>query len=132
MRKIGTGIFVVWLFQISSHLKAQTTPDGSFEAGFKGMAAISFTSQTVAINIGGPHLDYRINKDLAIGVGAFPSLFFSSLPSLKGDLGKNIFEPKLGLSPRLDFKNIVLIAPVYHFSSPDRWLWTFGIGIKIP
>lgn len=130
--KLIIGVFAIFLFFTTSNINAQSASEGSFEAGFKGMAAISFTSQTVAINIGGPHLDYRINENLAVGVGAFPSLFFSALPSLVGDGPRNIFEPKLGLSPRIDFKNIVLIAPVYHFSSPDRWLWTFGVGIKIP
>jgi len=124
--------FIILFFGTTISTRAQTASEGSFEAGFKGMAAVSFTARTVAVNIGGPHLDYRINEDLAIGVGAFPSLFFSSLPSLVGESGRNKFEPKLGLSPRVDFKNVVLIAPVYHFSSPDRWLWTFGIGIKIP
>jgi len=122
---------IILFFATIFNTQAQTA-DGSFEAGFKGMAAISFTSRTVAVNIGGPHLDYRINEDLAIGVGAFPSLFFSSNSTLVGESGRNKFEPKLGLSPRVDFKNIVLIAPVYHFSNPETWLWTFGIGIKIP
>jgi len=131
MKKIITIIIVLLSINISQ-TNAQTASDGSFEAGFKGMAAISFTSRTVAVNIGGPHLDYRINEDLAIGVGAFPTLFFSSHPMFVGETGRNKFEPKLGLSPRVDFKNIVLIAPVYHFSSPEAWLWTFGIGIKIP
>ena len=130
--KIILVTFAALFFGLSFKTNAQIASGSSFEAGFKGMAAISFTSRTVALNIGGPHLDYRINEDLAIGVGAFPSLFFSSLPSLVGDSGRNIFEPKLGFSPRVDFKNIVLIAPVYHFSNPERWLWTFGIGIKIP
>jgi len=130
--KLLSLIFTLLFFFAINTIQAQSASEGSFEAGFKGMAAISFNSQTVAINIGGPHLDYRISENLAIGVGAFPSLFFSSLPSLVGDAGRNKFEPKLGLSPRVDFKNIVLIAPVYHFSSPERWLWTFGVGIKIP
>ena len=131
MKKAITTIIIIFFSSIM-YSQAQTASEGSFEAGFKGMAAISFHSRTVAINIGGPHLDYRINEDLAIGVGAFPSLFFSANTSLVGDSGRNIFEPKLGLSPRVDFKNVVFIAPVYHFSNPDRWLWTFGIGIKIP
>jgi len=125
-------IIIILFFGTNSQIHAQTASEGGFSAGFKGMAAFSFTSRTVAVNIGGPHLDYRINQDLAIGVGAFPSLFYSSLPSLIGDSGRNIFEPKLGLSPRVDYKNVVFIAPVYHFSSPEMWLWTFGIGIKIP
>jgi len=131
MKKV-TAIFGILFYVTIINTQAQTGSESSFEAGFKGMAAISFHSRTVAINIGGPHLDYRINEDIAIGVGAFPSLFFSAHPTLVGDSGRNVFEPKLGLSPRLDYKNIVLIAPVYHFSNPERWLWTFGIGIKIP
>jgi len=127
-----TAIFTILFYFSIFNNQAQTGTEGNFEAGFKGMAAISFTSRTVAINIGGPHLDYRINSDIAIGVGAFPSLFFSAHPRLVGDGGRNVFEPKLGLSPRIDYKNIVLIAPVYHFSNPEVWLWTFGIGIKIP
>lgn len=129
--KIAISLAVILFFISLVYTQAQTVTEGNFEAGFKGMAAFSFNSRTVAVNLGGPHLDFRITEDVAIGLGAFPSLFFSAHPTLVRENGRNRFEPKLGLGPRVDFKKIVFIAPVYHLSNPEMWLWTFGIGIKI-
>lgn len=72
------------------------------------------------LKYGRPNLRLKFTENLSVGLGAFPSLY----------IRQNKTEPKLGLSPRLDYKRWVLIAPVYHFDSPDRWIWTFGGGIK--
>ncbi|MFN3402736.1 MAG: hypothetical protein ACK40G_01495 [Cytophagaceae bacterium] len=85
----------------------------------EGSIGITGNKNILAINIGGVATRLIIKEDWAIGLGAFPSLFMSTTRT----------EPKLGLSPRLEYKNFALIAPVYHFTTPapGEWVWTFGL-----
>lgn len=81
---------------------------------------MSFGKDFYAVNVGGPGLFLVLNEDLKIGVGALPSLY-----QHEGRLGA-----RLGVSPRIDFKNLVLIAPFFHKDTSDTWIWSVGFGYK--
>lgn len=43
---------------------ATVTPEKKIEAGFDGMLAMSYGSDTFGINVGGPSLKYKFTKSL--------------------------------------------------------------------
>lgn len=94
------------------------TPDKKqVEFGLDGMLGISYGSETLGINVGGPSLKFRVNK-FKIGVGAFPSLIVVDEKAM----------PRLAVSPIIEYKNVMLIAPYYGYDSDDVQIWTFGLG----
>lgn len=100
---------------------SQTTPTEKKkgEIGLDGMLAVSYGSQTLGINVGGPSLKFRVNK-FKVGVGAFPSLIVQDKKAM----------PRLAVSPIIEYRNIMLITPYYGYDSKDRQIWTFGAGYK--
>jgi hypothetical protein len=97
----------------------ETRPEKKTDVSLEGMIGISYGSETLGINVGGPSLKLKINQ-FRIGVGAFPSLIVSD---------KKAF-PKLAVSPIIEYKNVMLIAPYYGYDAKDKMLWTFGLGYK--
>lgn len=96
----------------SFNLFAQTeqdSPDKKVTLKLEGMIGASFGRNFYAFNVGGPSFGLRINSNLKVGVGAVPSFYIRN--------GKS--GGKLGVSPRIDYKNFVLIAPFFHFDDPD-------------
>lgn len=91
-----------------------------WDVGLEGMLGIAVGKDFYAFNVGGPMLLLRLNKDLRIGVGGLPSFYIK-----EGKTGA-----KLGVSPRIDYKNFVLIAPFFHFESSDSWISTIGLAYK--
>lgn len=87
---------------------------------FEGMIGLSYGKDTFGINVGGPSLKFRFGKSCKIGVGAFPSLIV---------MDKKAY-PKLGVSPILEYRNIMLITPYYGYDNANRMIWTFGLGYK--
>jgi len=65
-------------------------------------------------------MELRSDMCFKIGFGALPSLY-----SLEGKLGA-----RLGVSPRIDYKNFVLIAPFFHRDTADEWTGSIGFGYK--
>jgi len=94
-------------------------PQKQVEWGIDGMLGISYGSETLGINVGGPSLKFHINK-FKIGVGAFPSLIVADEKAM----------PRLAVSPIIEYRNIMLIAPYYGYDSKDRQIWTFGAGYR--
>lgn len=72
------------------------------------------------MNVGGPSLFLVLNKNWKIGIGALPSIYY-----LEGKLGA-----RLGVSPRIDYKNFVIMAPFFHRDKTDEWIWSLGLGYK--
>jgi hypothetical protein len=106
---------------------AQTSGDNdksksssNVDLALEGMAGVSFGRNFYAFNVGGPSLRLRITEDLRIGVGALPSFYIK-----KGKTGG-----KLGVAPRVDFKDWVFFAPFFHFDDPDQWVFSVGFGYK--
>jgi hypothetical protein len=97
-----------------------TTLKSSFDLGFEGMIGASAGNNFYAFNVGGPSFKYRITKNLKIGLGALPSFYIK-----EGSAGA-----KLGVSPRIDYKKFVLIAPFFHFEHNNQWVWSIGMGVK--
>lgn len=91
-----------------------------FQVGLEGMIGLSAGRDFLAVNVGGPALFLVLTEDLKVGVGALPSLY-----SLEGKLGA-----RLGVSPRIDYKNLVFIAPFYHRDTADEWIFSVGLGYK--
>lgn len=87
--------------------------------GLDGMLGVSYGSETLGINVGGPSLKFRINK-FKIGVGAFPSLIVVDQKAM----------PRLAVSPIVEYRNVMLITPYYGYDSKDEQIWTFGLGYK--
>ncbi len=85
-----------------------------------GMLGFGISNNFFAINVGGPSFLVRLSKDIKIGIGALPSLYFK-----EGKSGA-----KLGVSPRVDIRSLVLIAPFFHFDTTDEWLWSVGMGYR--
>jgi hypothetical protein len=96
-------------------------PEKKFEAGFDGMLAVSYGSETFGINVGGPSLKYKFTKNFKVGVGAFPSLIIQ-------EDGKAL--PRLAVSPIIEYKRFMFITPYYGYDSKDKQIWTFGVGYK--
>jgi hypothetical protein len=92
----------------------------NWDVSLEGMIGVSFGNNFYSMNVGGPSLFLNLNKDWKIGVGALPSLYV-----LNGKLGA-----RLGVSPRIDYKNLVLIAPFFHRDTVDEWIWSVGFGYK--
>ena len=90
------------------------------DIGLEGMLGVSFGKDFYAFNVGGPALFLVLNSDLKIGVGALPSLYV-----LQGKLGA-----RLGVAPRVDYKNWVFFAPFYHRDRTEEWIWSVGFGYK--
>ena len=91
-----------------------------FDVGLEGMIGVSFGKDFYSMNVGGPSLFLHLNKDWKIGIGALPSLYL-----LKGKLGA-----RLGVAPRIDYRNWVLFAPFFHRDIADEWIWSVGFGYK--
>lgn len=91
-----------------------------FAISLEGMLGFSFGKDFYSMNVGGPALFLNLNPDLRVGLGAFPSLYL-----LNGNLGA-----RLGVSPRIDYKNLVFFAPFFHKESSDTWVGSVGFGYK--
>jgi len=100
--------------------KPEVTQEKHFEAGFEGMIGLSYGSKTVGINVGGPSLKFKVTPNFKIGVGAFPSLII---------LDKKAY-PRLAVSPIIEYKKWMLIAPYYGYDTKDKIIWTLGLGYK--
>lgn len=96
------------------------TNNKKLELSLEGMLAASAGKEFYAFNVGGPALGLKLNENIKIGVAAYPSFYVKS-----GKTGA-----KLGVGPRIDYKNLVLISPFYSFESQDEWVWTIGLGYK--
>ncbi|TXK49252.1 hypothetical protein FVR03_06715 [Pontibacter qinzhouensis] len=125
----GKGLFMVFVLLIAfmspGKVQAQDTAPAAerkvLNLALEGMVGITTNARnTFAINVGGPNIRLKFNSNFSIGAGALPSLLV-----VKGQA-----EPKLGLAPRVDYKNLVFMAPAYHRSSDHSWTWTYGIGYK--
>lgn len=91
-----------------------------FAISLEGMLGFSVGKDFYSMNVGGPALFLNLNPDLKIGLGAFPSLYL-----FKGNLGA-----RLGVSPRIDYKNLVFFAPFFHKEASDTWIGSVGMGYK--
>lgn len=99
--------------------EAKSEQKKQIELGLDGMLGVSYGSETLGINVGGPSLKFRINK-FKIGVGAFPSLIVADQKAM----------PRLAVSPIVEYRNVMLITPYYGYDSKDRQIWTFGLGYR--
>ena len=86
----------------------------------EGMVGVSFGKEFYSMNVGGPALFLNLSPDLKIGLGAFPSLYL-----LNNKLGA-----RLGVSPRIDYKNLVFFAPFFHREVLNTWIGSVGFGYK--
>ncbi|HCA82952.1 MAG TPA: hypothetical protein DEP18_04130 [Flavobacteriales bacterium] len=122
MRSVVNFVVITLFFPIhvNAHQLSVNNESGEFKAGLEGMLGFSFGKNFYSMNVGGPGLYFVINKNLKMGIGAFPSLYV-----LNGNLGA-----RLGVSPRIDFKNLVLITPFFHRDRTDEWIWSVGFGYK--
>jgi len=91
-----------------------------WEVGLEGMLGFAAGNDFYAFNVGGPSLLLQVHRHWKVGVGALPSFYVK-----EGKSGA-----KLGVSPRIDFKNLVLIVPFFHFDQSDTWVWSVGLGYK--
>jgi hypothetical protein len=116
-------IFVLLMFT-SFLVKGQDTTSienpSNFDIGLEGMIGVSVGKDFYSLNVGGPAFFLVLNKDWKIGAGALPSLYL-----LDGKLGA-----RLGVAPRVDYKNLVFFAPFFHRDRTDEWIWSVGFGYK--
>ena len=121
--KISIILGLTFLISTFSYAQEQGNKDAKspkWDIGLEGMIGFAAGKEFYAFNVGGPSLLLRLNQDWKVGVGALPSFYIK-----EGKTGA-----KLGVSPRIDYKNIVLIAPFFHFDNPDSWTWSVGLGYK--
>jgi hypothetical protein len=114
------GIFFTSTFYAYSQTTVESNGNPKWDVGLEGMMGVAVGKDFYAFNVGGPTLMLRLNNDWKIGVGALPSFYIK-----EGKTGA-----KLGVSPRIDFRNFALIAPFFHFESTHKWVWTVGLGYK--
>jgi len=91
-----------------------------FDFGLEGMLGFSVGPDFYALNVGGPSLFLNLNPDWKIGVGALPSLYMH-----EGKLGA-----RLGVAPRVDYRQLAFFVPFFHKDSQDLWIWSVGFGYK--
>ncbi|WP_423738060.1 hypothetical protein [Chitinophaga caseinilytica] len=121
MKHLATLIPVLLTGQILFAQTSDTTRHRRpFSVGLEGMAGVSFGDKTVAFNVGGPHLKLKLGFSWSVALAAFPSLLIVDRKA----------EPRLGIGPRLDYRNLVLIVPAFFHNKTDRWIWTAGVGYK--
>jgi hypothetical protein len=84
------------------------------------MAGFSAGRNFYAFNVGGPSFMIQAKPSFRFGFGALPSFYV-----LNGKTGA-----RLGVSPRLEFGNLVLIAPFFHRESTGEWISSFGIAYR--
>lgn len=113
---------LMWLssMDVTAQEKPASKLPESFEAGFEGILGLSYGSNTLGINVGGPSLKFKVSPKFKIGVGAFPSLIIADKKAY----------PRLAVSPIIEYKKIMLITPYYGYSADDEQIWTFGLGYK--
>lgn len=92
----------------------------NIEAGFDGLLAVTYGSNALGVNVGGPSLKYKFTKKFKVGVGAFPSLFIADDKAV----------PRLAVSPIIEYNRWMFITPYYGYDSKNKQIWTFGIGYK--
>ncbi|GHB27212.1 hypothetical protein [Mongoliitalea lutea] len=117
MRILIPYIFLLIASQVSAQSDEKQIKKTS-QVSLEGMLGISVGNDFYAVNVGGPLLFLVVNENVKFGVGALPSIYL-----LNGKLGA-----RLGVSPRIDFKNIALIAPFYHRDTTGEWIWSVGMG----
>lgn len=126
MKVLKTGfLLMVMLICLNAHGQEDENSDSdksktSWDLGLEGMIASSVGNDFYAFNVGGPSFQLRLNQDWKVGFGALPSFYVKS-----GRPGA-----KLGVAPRVDYKQFVLIAPFFHFEENNEWVWSVGIGYK--
>ncbi len=111
---------LLYSFAMHSQEKVEPKPEKKVSMELDGMIAMSFGSKTIGINVGGPSLKFKFNKNFKIGAGAFPSLVI---------IDKKAF-PKLGVSPSIEYKHWMAIAPYYGYDAEDKMIWTLGLGYR--
>ncbi|WP_373521838.1 hypothetical protein [Aquiflexum sp.] len=117
---LGFLLFLLISFAAKSQDSTAIKQSSGMDLSLEGMIGVSFGNNFYSVNVGGPALFLVLNKNLKVGIGALPSLY-----SLNGKLGA-----RLGVSPRIDYKNLVLIAPFFHRDTADQWVWSVGFGYK--
>lgn len=100
--------------------EAESRRAARWDFGLEGMLGVSAGPDFYALNVGGPSLLLQVHRHWKVGFGALPSFYVK-----EGSTGA-----KLGVSPRVDYKSFVLIAPFFHFEQSDRWVWSVGLGYK--
>ena len=122
--KLVVCIVTLWLLALSGVVAyAQDTlkkPVNKFTFELEGMIMVACNDRFYAFSVGGPNLMVRITNSFKIGVGAFPSFYVKD--GLTG--------AKLGVSPRVDFKQFSFVVPFYHFESSGRWQYAFGLAYR--
>lgn len=112
--------FVIISFTARSQHHDSAKSKSKFDVGLEGMIGFSVGKNFYSMNVGGPSLFLVLNKDWKIGMGAFPSLYL-----LEGKLGA-----RLGVSPRVEYKNLVIFAPFFYREKTEQWIWSVGLGYK--
>jgi hypothetical protein len=95
-------------------------PAPQMQLSIDGMIGASFGKNFYTLNIGGPAVFLNFQKDLKVGIGMLPSLYSEN--------GK--FGTRLGLSPRVDYKNLVFMIPFFPSQPFGKWVASAGLGYK--
>lgn len=121
-KKLSTILFLLILISFTAKSQDTTTvkQPSKWDVGLEGMLGVSFGNDFYAVNVGGPSLFLVLNQDLKIGVGALPSFYL-----FEGKWGA-----RLGVGPRIDYKNLAFFAPFFHRDTTDEWIWSVGFGYK--
>lgn len=90
------------------------------EWSIEGMIGLSFNGRALGINVGGPSLKFKWKNNLKVGFGAVPSLLVMD----------NRAVPRLAVSPIIEYKKLIFMAPYYGYDSSNRIIWTYGLGYK--
>lgn len=88
------------------------------EVGLEGSLGMSVGKDIVALNVGGPAFAIRFHKDWKVGVMALPSVVFRN----------NATVTRLGIAPRIQYKKLSLILPLYEFNTV--WYMTAGLSYQ--
>ena len=97
----------------------QTSPAKSnTQFGLEGSLGMSVGKDIVALNVGGPAFAIRFHKDWKAGIMALPSVVFRN----------NATVTRLGIAPRIQYKRVSLILPLYEFNTV--WYMTAGLSYQ--
>ncbi len=117
---VATIFFSTLSAQTQEVKKEEKKPGNQTQLSLEGMVAVSVGDRLVAFNVGGPAFMVKCSPDFKFGVGGFPSFFFRN-----GKAGA-----RLGVGPRVDYKNLVFFSSFYHFDRSDIWVGSVGLGYK--
>jgi hypothetical protein len=120
MKRINLLFALLLIANIAFSQETEKEKRANANLSLEGTIGFSVGKNIISLNVGGPTFMLKCNENWKVGIGALPSIVL-----LNGNLGA-----RLGVSPRIDYKNLMFTAPFFHIDVTNEWIASFGMGYK--